>query len=274
MFACIHYMPSRRFGKRRLVPKIRVVRCITMDGVMRCARYAFGPNRLHYCGPDKAGEMKGQLDDGKADRGVREMLQAFETLYPYLTHIARANRIADPLDARVVEAYWVGNALLENVSKNDLYWHLVDNLAMKKRFGSGFRSVEGKIAKGALPHHSFHVLDVWKRMEEATLPAAIESMSECRVSSGVVTSVSGPFVTVKTERIEYRDGALMFSRPYERRLVRHLESEYDIERLKPGDTVAIHWGVIAEILSKRQARDLRRYTLRHLALANDELAGK
>ena len=41
--------------------------------------------------------------------------RGFEGAYPYLELIASENGIADPLDARVVEAYWLGNDLLEHV---------------------------------------------------------------------------------------------------------------------------------------------------------------
>ncbi len=50
--------------------------------------------------------------------------------------------------------------------------------------------------------------------------------------------------------------------------MRKLESDYDIEQLKTGDLVTIHWGVICEKVSARQVANLKKYTLRHIALAN------
>ncbi len=52
---------------------------------------------------------------GASDGGLAELARTFEGAWPYLSLIAAANRIDDPLDPRVVEAYWVGNALLDRV---------------------------------------------------------------------------------------------------------------------------------------------------------------
>jgi len=241
----------------------------SLGGILRCSRYAFGPNRLHYCGPDKSSEIKDYINDEASDGGLTQLLSQFETMYPYLIHIASANHIQDPLDERVVEAYWVGNTLLDKVTKQDFYLHLVDGLSLKKKLGAkNFAVVEEKIGQGAVPHHSFHVLDVWKRTGHVERDHTVESMDACRISWGTVTSVAGPFVTVSSEPLLYIGGKLVLGAPTTRKLTRHLEAEYDIEQLKVGDVVSIHWGVICEILTPRQVASLRKYTLRHVALAN------
>ena len=63
------------------------------DGVARCARYAFGPNRLHMCGPDANREVLAYLSEGVADDGLMYLLAKFKTLYPYLETIAHAKRL-------------------------------------------------------------------------------------------------------------------------------------------------------------------------------------
>ena len=40
------------------------------------------------------------------------MAAQFEGAWPYLQLIAASNGIAEPLDPRVVEAYWTGNRLV------------------------------------------------------------------------------------------------------------------------------------------------------------------
>jgi hypothetical protein len=60
-----------------------------MDGVLRCSRYAFGPNRLHFCGPDANREIWDYVNEGFTDFGLQKLLRGFETLYPYLDRIAR-----------------------------------------------------------------------------------------------------------------------------------------------------------------------------------------
>src|SRR3989304_3467125 len=106
-----------------------------MDGLLRAGRYAFGPNRLHYCGPDANAEILAHIREGVADPGLAKLLSAFQTMYPSLLHIAHANDIKDPFNERVVEAYWVGNELLENISQKQFYRHLREGLRLKDRLG-------------------------------------------------------------------------------------------------------------------------------------------
>lgn len=46
---------------------------------------------------------------------LRELAGQFEGAFPYLRLIALGNDIADPLDAAVVEAYWLGSGLADRV---------------------------------------------------------------------------------------------------------------------------------------------------------------
>jgi len=241
------------------------------DGILRCSRYAFGPNRLHYCGPDRNSQIYTNITEGISDPDLSHTLTQFETMYPYLVHIATANHIQDPLDDRVVEAYWIGNALLEHVDKQSFYEHLVDGLGLKKKLGKSFALVEEKIGHGAVPHHSFHVLDIWKRTGRVEQEHTLESMDECRVGWGKVLRVSGPQIVIETESLTLVNGKLVLGLPHERSIMRKLEADYDIEQLKPGNIVSIHWGVICEVLTPHQQASLRRYTLQHMALANETL---
>ena len=63
-----------------------------VPGPILFARYAFGPNRLGYCGPDDAAELFGQATGGGELPALRRLAQQFEGAYPYLELIARANR--------------------------------------------------------------------------------------------------------------------------------------------------------------------------------------
>jgi len=243
-----------------------------MDGILRCSKYAFGPNRLHYCGPDKNREILAYIEEDTADNGLMALLRQFETMYPYLRHISEANGLKDPLDERVIEAYWLGNELLDRIPKQKFYTHLLEGLDLKNKLGiKNFELVSGKIDDGALPHHSFHVLDVWKRTGSAEREHTVENMGECIVSWGKVIAVNGPFITIETEPLEYRDGKLCIGAPIVKKIVRQLESDYDIEQLKPGDLVSIHWSVICEKITPRQFANLKKYTLKHIALANQTL---
>lgn len=243
-----------------------------MDGVLRCSRYAFGPNRLHYCGPDANAEVKAYIDAGVSDVGLTKLLGQFKTMYPYLKHIAAANDIKDAFDPRVVEAYWIGNELLENISARALHRHLVEDHQAKRKLGAkSFSVVEKKIDQGALPHHSFHVLEVWRREGNTGNLHTLSGIDECRISWGKVLEVSGPSITVETEPLVLVENKLRLGTPVKKKLTRRLEAEYDIEQIKTGDIISIHWSVPCEVLSEAQLRWLKKFTLRHLTLANQTL---
>src|SRR3954451_13056377 len=101
-------------------PRARAPRAPNADGApngpVLFARYAYSPNRLGLCGADDGRALFGEATTGGDDRELRRLAQGFEGAYPYLQLIAAANGIADPLDRRVVDAYWLGSGLLEHVA--------------------------------------------------------------------------------------------------------------------------------------------------------------
>ena len=129
-------------------------------GALLFARYAYPPNAMGYCGPDAAAELLERAAGGTrgAEDGLRRLARGFEGAWPYLELIAAANQIRDPLDRRVVEAYWIGNALLDRVPAAMTAASLEDRF----RHRAGERSWERLVAAvpGAQPHHSFHVFGV------------------------------------------------------------------------------------------------------------------
>lgn len=240
-----------------------------MDGVLRCSRYAFGPNRLHFCGPDANREIWDYVNDGYTDFGLQKLLRGFETLYPYLDRIARSNRIRDPFDPRVVEAYWIGNSLLDNVDKQTLHQYFIDDLHLKDKLPlKTYRILEERIGYGILPNHNYHVINVPKKMGHQGMDATPDFMDSCRVSWGKVIKVSGPNITVMYEPIiEVRD-TLVLGEPVEKVITRRLEADYDIEMLKPGQYITMHWDIPCEVLTKEIIQKLKTHTLRAISIAN------
>ncbi len=93
----------------------------SLDGTTRFIRYAFMPNKLRYCGGDDNSEMFAYALATIREPPLETILRKFTGAMPYLTLIARSNAIADPFDDRVVEAYWIGNELLDHVEVRDMY---------------------------------------------------------------------------------------------------------------------------------------------------------
>ena len=132
---------------------------MTVPGPLLFARYAYPPNALGYCGPDDARALIGHTTVGESSPDLAALARRFAGAWPYLQLIAAANGLADPLDTRVVEAYWVGNSLLDNVRVADYGAFLDDRF--RRETGRGWQSIASAIPAGALPHHSFHVFCVY-----------------------------------------------------------------------------------------------------------------
>ena len=240
-----------------------------LDGIMRCSRYSFGPNRLHYCGPDSNRELRELMEEEGNNFEIANILKQFKTLFPYLNHIAHSNGIADPFDSKVVEAYWLGNDLLEAAEHKTLFDFLVSSMHIKDKIsGKKFSWLEEKIKQGAAPHHSFHVLNVWQQEGHGDSLEDIERMWECLITSGKVVEVKGPEISVETEPLVFWGTKFALGEPVIKKIYRQLECEYDIEQIKPGQIVSIHWSVPCEIITPIQAINLRKYTLQNIAFAN------
>lgn len=241
----------------------------SQTGILRCARYAFMPNRLHFCGPDKNRDLFYYAQGLEIDGGLKLILKEFQTLYPYLDFIARANKIRDVFDERVVEAYWLGNNLLENIEKNKLYYHLADNLGLKKKLSRLLlKQVIDKIPLGAKPHHSFHVFNVWKRTGNLDVMHTLNSMDLCRVSWGQIKKVDWPNLKVESQPLTLAKDRLKLSEPVSRNILAQINNAGFINRPKIGDWISFHWDFACEVLNKRQVNNLKKYTQESISLVN------
>jgi hypothetical protein len=241
-----------------------------LDGPQLFLRYAYMPNHLGYCGGEDNRALFEYGLSGQTDPGLRELARSFEGAYPYLQLIARANAIDDPLDARVVEAYWIGNELLERVELGPLAGSIAE------RFRSRLTRLEwpwlaAKAPAGARPHHSFHVLEVFPRvglMRSGAADAVLETMDHCCIRWGQIHAVLGPELLVQAQPIALEQGKLVLGEPRIERAQRWVDGRGFVDEAQPGDWVAIHWGWACDRLTVRQRANLERYTRRHIDLCN------
>ena len=106
---------------------------------------------------------------------------------------------------------------------NALYCTLVDEHRISKKINAkSFASLAEKIRKKAVPHHSFHVFNIWRRTGHLDRAHTLESMDSCRVSWGEIKNIDGPLITVVTEPLTIINGKLALGSPMEKRIVRHL----------------------------------------------------
>jgi len=249
---------------------------LKFDGSLLAARYAFMPNKLRYCGGDSNSELFEYVSHQETDPGLQAMLEEFETMFPYLRLIAEANKIADPFNYKVVEAYWIGNELLENVSMQNFYRYLVDEQKLKKKFKPALiEKVFGKIPVGAKPHHSFHVLNIPKRTGYYPVEHTVETMDKCRVSPAKISDkrqvTSDKFygkMLVEYQPLVVEDNKLKLGESVEKEVFCEVNDKAFVKEPKVGDYVSLHWSWVCDFLSEEQVENLNKWTKYNLALAN------
>jgi hypothetical protein len=241
----------------------------SISGQLRFIRYAFMPNRLRYCGGTDDNRTIFEYGiEHEVDRGLEPLLRKFTGALPYLQLIARANNIPDPFNERVVEAYWIGNELLEGVEVRQLYDSLLERFG-KQLQGRTRDWVLGKAPAGARPHHNFHVFDVHSRVGQ--LENTLDTMDQCRVSWGKVIRLADTELVVERQPLTLVEGKLALAAAEPFRALRQVDGKGFIEDAQPGEWVTVHWSWTCEVIDQWQLSALRRYSDHHLRLANQTL---
>jgi hypothetical protein len=240
------------------------------SGPLTFIRYAYPPNALGYCGPADFAAFREYAVAGVADLGLVQLAQAFAGAWPYLELIAAGCRIADPLDRRVVEAYWVGNDLLDRVPVTEIGDSMQDRFRL--RTGSNFPFLAEGVLAGGVPHHSFAVFCVypWTGLlgDDRKAKHALMVLDRCRIRWGRVTAVQGDQATVEYRPLCWDGRLLTLGQPAAETARLALDGSAITQAIGPGDWVSLHWDWICDRLTQRQLRALRGFTLRHLDLVN------
>jgi len=263
-------------------------------GPLLFARYAFRPNELGYCGGDDARSLFDHVREGVVDGDVVRLDREFEGAYPYLQLIAASNGIVDPLDHRVVEAYWLGNELLERIPPAAFG----DDLRVRFRVRtdpSEWRWLREHPGLGARAHHSFHVLSVLPRtglLRGGRVGDVLRAMENCAIRPGQIVAVDHGKLLVRARSFELRDGRLVLGEPsieFARRWVeepdaagagrvddarsngRRVAGSGFVDGAAPGDWVALHWGWACGLLETGQRTRLEAITETNLRIAADSL---
>ncbi|MBU0708332.1 hypothetical protein KJ596_01110 [Patescibacteria group bacterium] len=244
------------------------------SGILMCAKYAASPNFFGYCGPAQNSSVLDHLKESRGDLELGNILSQFETLYPYLRLISQENRIDDPFDKRVVEAYWVGNQLLEKVT-NIKYWRFLNELLLlRKRMGQfEYNKTGSKIASYTLlPHHSFHVFNIFKRTGKDPSYHTLNTMDNCRISWGQLIENKLTSLLVRTHPLVFENQQLKLGAATAREVELGYKGKGFLDKLKVGDKISYHWGHACDHISQRQMKNLHYYTQRSIDYFNSPLA--
>lgn len=241
---------------------------VDIRGAEMFARYAYAPNALGYCGPP----LGATLRDGSVD-DVRTAATKFSGAWPYLQVLARLTGIADPLDYRLVEAYWLGagvGAALDPAAFIDELLAIIGPQA-----GRYWSHLNDELVAEAAANHCFHVFAVypWSRLlGRGTDEHPLGVLDNCRITWGTVVSRDGADVDVSCSPLVWDGRALALSEPSTRRLDVWSDGYSAVPDVAAGDRVAVHWGRLCGRLQSGQLEALAEATARQLEVTNQRLA--
>jgi hypothetical protein len=234
-----------------------------MEGIALAARYSFITNRLRYCGPDDAYKsfLRFIKDKDEVSKElIKDHITRFEGLYPYLEAIAKKSK-KDIFDKEVVEAYWIGNSLLDKFRPGDMKKIV---MALTRR---GLPPSYGKKLcediPPMLPHHSFNVIYVGVGKVTGSVEYNIDNINNCLIRPAEVLEV-GEKIKVRHRPYKFEQGKLVLSAP--------MDEYYDYEpmftQLEVEDIVSIHWKFIVDKLDDDALKNLLKYTFKNVLALN------
>ena len=240
------------------------------SGPVLFARYAYPPNELGYCGADDAATLLQRTAAASDDVDLRRTLRTFEGAWPYLELIAHANAIADPLDPRVVTAYWIGNGLLDRVDARLMASSLEERF--RPRLGGRWETLGAAAGAGARPHHSYHVLGVYPYvglLRTGVVDEPLTVLDSCRIRWGRVVGLGIGWADVLSRPLAWDGRRLTLGEERVERVTTSLAGAGLARELSVGDWCSMHWSWVCDRLDATQVRELRRRTLTSLDVAND-----
>ncbi|OGH89461.1 MAG: hypothetical protein A2469_03360 [Candidatus Magasanikbacteria bacterium RIFOXYC2_FULL_40_16] len=262
-----------------------------MNSLKRAIRYSLMPHELGYCGPD-CNESKSKIilrdylsGENYPEEKIRELLDEFIGAVSYYKLIAEKNNIDDYYDEKVVEAYWLGNDLLENVSVDDLKEMILNDFVGAGRLSKDkAQEIIGRLPEIAYAHHTFHVFFIGAVTNRVKLEG--ENKDKCRPSWAKVIGEAeepgklnpAPFNPIhprdKPQGIPERCWIkVKISKLFSDEETAEADVIWDkvfVPELKMGDIVSCHWGRISEKITRGQLDNLIKYTgINYKALMGD-----
>lgn len=242
----------------------------TTPGPTLFARYAYPPNERGSCGPPQHRALFEYGVVAQVDGGLRQLAKGFAGAWPYLEFIGGVHHL-DALDHRVVEAYWLGNQLLDRIDMTTFGNAMMERF--RKQMGRSWNRFEEAIPAGVVPHHSFHVFHVypWVGLLDRGRGEPLEVLQKCRIRWGQVISVTGDQVIVRSRPLTYDGRRLGLGPPELETATCAIDGVGLVGGLAPGEWVGLHWGWVCDRLTPRQLQNLRRFTARHLEIVNNRV---
>lgn len=230
------------------------------EGSRLFARFAFAPNDLGYCGPAETAALFEEAITGNTGADVAAIAREFSGAWPYLALLAELAGVEDPLDERVVRAYWTGGALLHDVDRHAFGLRLIDFLGSQA--GHYWLHLSPELLPEATPTHGFHVFGVypWSRLLSAASDQPRTVLDNCRIRWGQVHVVEQEHVVVQSRRLSWDGCRLELAMPAEERVRLSVGGRGFVEQPQPGEWLALHWDWVCDRLSPAEQAELEHWT--------------
>ncbi len=237
-----------------------------MSGSKLAALYGLIPNRLGFCGPQQE-QLKKFIAGKLSTSEIIPVLEKFEAAFPYYQLIARKNKINSPFNKKVIEAYWLGNKLLEKVTANDLRFLITDDFSKPGLLSKKEAAVRARtIPFSSKPHHSFHVLVLGSITGRVNFAGDTKLKDTCRISWGKIISAKGGSASGgknQMSKLTVSYNPLIGKKKIKLGKPTTKEINWDksmLPKTKIGDWVSFHWNYAIQKLTEENITNLYKYT--------------
>lgn len=207
------------------------------SGLLLFCQHAYPASLKGTCGQNNLEALRNFIQTGQQPKNIRQMLLGFPGAIKNLKRLSRQSGIKDIFDYRLVEAYWLGNNLLDKFPKN-------------KR-----------------PFHLASLLQTLKTALKKDLPRTVKLLESCHIGYGQVLKIEKPISQKqkigKAAIIEYnplgsRKKTIIFQKDKIKKV------NFIDPRIKKNDCVSLHHNYICSVLTEKQLIQLAGHTLLQL----------
>ena len=110
------------------------------------------------------------------------------------------------------------------------------------------RKLSRQIGLGAKAHHNFHVLSVWKQVNDIDSVQTLNAMDLCRISWGRVKKAKKLSLKVEYQPLVFNGNKLDLGELILQKVSYRIKDKGFIKKPKIGDWVSIHWGFVCEVV--------------------------
>lgn len=239
-----------------------------MHALKLAACYSYPPARLKFCGRQKnTPQILSRYASGEKIplKKIKEIFENFEASYPYYQLIAQSNQIKNPLNYKVIEAYWLGNKLLDKIKPPDLKKLILTQFSQKGLLNSKIAKQKAdSLPKNALPHHSFHVLILGSITGKVKFTTALRNI--CCINHGQIIEIKKNKLKITYQPLKNKNNQFFLGKITTKEII---WDKNFIPQIKKRDTVSFHWDQACQILNQREIKNLSKYTLLNIKAANE-----